>query len=571
MLHKPIDYQQNLPFSICFSNVREEVSHFHKEVEIILLLRGRISCQVYHMDYQLEPGEMMISDVEDLHRIHDGSNDALMLQLHIDTRRFEEMYPNISYMFFVCEDPATSTEMDEALRDKQWLLKTQIAKLALDYMGNPSDFVLHTDNINGILSTLVTHFRGFYIEDYQYRMVRQNASELDLDRMSRITRYLLTHYEKKVTLEDVAETEHLNPYYVSHLIKKTLGFHFQSFLNGIRLEFAEKKLLFTDQNLTQIAQQCGFSSLNYFNKCFASWYGMTPAQYRKSIPSPVHAVGQAFHQAEGLELLSGFLSPDTTLTKLEFSPSFSKESPQEASPVPSPTILLRSLEDIMRMGYYGDRILTLRPAAMVVHDRLLTPTNQSVLATFHIPVGNTTTPEEDGKNPILGNTASALFFLLQEKPKPIPMFGSTYCLFTKEGLATPLYTAYLILSQLPGDTFTSNGQMIQAQTKDRMVIILYNPAPTAILNVSMKTKNLPAQFVLTKKQISEENNCFHVMEQLGNPSSLPMELTREIDLSHIGVPHFSMVRPAQTPILDYIIYPQQVTILEIRLPDGHHA
>ena len=102
-------------------------------------------------------------------------------------------------------------------------------------------------------------------------------NEEDLRQLCRITRYILLNYRDKITLNDIAEMEHLSSYYLSHLIKENLGFNFQSFLNAIRLEFAEKELVFTGKTLLQISQDCGFSSPNYFNKCFSAWYGKTPA------------------------------------------------------------------------------------------------------------------------------------------------------------------------------------------------------------------------------------------------------------------------------------------------------
>lgn len=577
MQHEPIKYQQNLPFSANFINLRDEPVHCHREIEILLLLRGFSHCKIYHMDYALLPGDMIIADVEDLHAIHGSSEDVLMLQLHLDTKKFEEIYPNISATYFVCEDPGSQNGNEDALRSKQLQLKHQLAKLMMDSLGNPSDFVLQTDNVNNIVATLVRHFRGFYIEDYQFRVGRDNVSETDLDRMSRITSYLLSHYDKKVALEDVAAMEHLNPYYVSHLIKKTLGIPFQNFVNGIRLEFAEKSLLFTNQSLTQVAENCGFSSLNYFNKCFHAWYGFTPAQYRKAIPKTGRVTGIPFTRPEAMELIGGFLAPVVAIKRLTLAPSMDPmpannphlDGEPKSLEALRPLIQIRNSEDLLGLGFLRERISAIHPAGFLVNPRLLAPVAYSVLQTFGIPVQAADTPLGQDLESTVQNTAMALAQITSQSKNTvsrsaalsIPLFGRQNALFLPEGLASPHYTAFQLLSGVCGGQLLVSPQALMSGTVNGLSVVLFNPDPRAILNVRLETKNLPEQFILMKKQIPEENNCYTILEALNHPVSLPTEVVREIDQAHLGLPHFLMVDREVSPVLDFMIYPQHVTLL----------
>ena len=599
--YETIDYRNNLPFSANFINVLDEPVHCHKELEILLLLRGFCRYKIYHSEYNLQPGDMIIADVEDLHRIHDASLDVLMLQVHLDTKKFEQVYPNISATYFVCEDPGYHAGDDAALGSNQRVLRHQLAKLMLDTSGSPNDFVLQTDNINEVLSTLVRHFRGFYMEDYQYRIGRTDVSETDLDRMSRITSYLLANHEKKVTLEEVAATLHLNPYYVSHLIKKTLGIPFQRFLNGIRLEFAEKNLLFSTMSLTQVSEYSGFSSLNYFNKCFHDWYGFTPSHYRKTIPRGKRRTGASFLMTEALDLTGGYLSPVVSIKKMALAPAFfhhERETERASSPAgclpPRPRILLNTQEDLLGLGYLKDRVSAIKPDSILVGSRLVSPVAVGALHTFGVPFETYEAPtphpsksasgnqaptqpsaQPPAQIPMVRNTAMALAQILSEEvhaeqrgrsgssATAIPLFGNQNALFLPSGLATPLYTAYQLLSSLSGPVVDSTPQSIQTRFGNQVTILLFNPDPRAILNVRLETKNLPEQFILMKKQIPEENNCYEILEALGHPDALPREVVREIDQSHLGVPHFQMVDNAVSPVIDLMVYPQHVTLLVI--------
>ena len=54
------------------------------------------------------------------------------------------------------------------------------------------------------------------------------------------------------------------------------------FLKQSRLRRAASLLTTTDQPIKVIADDCGFSDINYFGKCFKATYGTTPAAYRSS-------------------------------------------------------------------------------------------------------------------------------------------------------------------------------------------------------------------------------------------------------------------------------------------------
>ena len=53
------------------------------------------------------------------------------------------------------------------------------------------------------------------------------------------------------------------------------------YLLTYRIERAARKLLSTDESITQIAYDCGFNDLSYFIKTFKDIKKITPKNYRK--------------------------------------------------------------------------------------------------------------------------------------------------------------------------------------------------------------------------------------------------------------------------------------------------
>ena len=66
MLLESINYLEELPASIELQSVLEEPYHYHKELELVLVLRGTTSLKVRHSQYKLSEGDLILIDMRDL-------------------------------------------------------------------------------------------------------------------------------------------------------------------------------------------------------------------------------------------------------------------------------------------------------------------------------------------------------------------------------------------------------------------------------------------------------------------------------------------------------------------------
>lgn len=69
--------------------------------------------------------------------------------------------------------------------------------------------------------------------------------------------------------------------HICNTFKKHMHVSLTEYINNQRLNYAASLLKFTNNSLFDISQECGFSSLSYFNKLFKSKYTCTPAKFRK--------------------------------------------------------------------------------------------------------------------------------------------------------------------------------------------------------------------------------------------------------------------------------------------------
>lgn len=103
------------------------------------------------------------------------------------------------------------------------------------------------------------------------------------DKVQELTRYIARNYAEPITLRDAAAIACMERTYFSKRFKMLTGFGFQEYLIQTRLQAAEQLLRDTALPLNEIAEQCGFSSTNYFGDVFRRWKGISPTQYRKRL------------------------------------------------------------------------------------------------------------------------------------------------------------------------------------------------------------------------------------------------------------------------------------------------
>ena len=87
---------------------------------------------------------------------------------------------------------------------------------------------------------------------------------------------------RRWTIEKMAKQVWLTRSRFTVLYKNFFGISPNADLINIKVEYAEKLLTNTETSVTDIAKQCGYSSVEYFIRLFSSRIGKTPLQYRMS-------------------------------------------------------------------------------------------------------------------------------------------------------------------------------------------------------------------------------------------------------------------------------------------------
>jgi signal transduction histidine kinase/DNA-binding LacI/PurR family transcriptional regulator/AraC-like DNA-binding protein len=94
--------------------------------------------------------------------------------------------------------------------------------------------------------------------------------------------YIHTHYAEELTREEIAAHISISPDYLTDCFRQELGITPNVYLRRYRIRQACEFLRNTDQTITQIAQNVGFSDGAYFTHAFLREIGITPKAYRRN-------------------------------------------------------------------------------------------------------------------------------------------------------------------------------------------------------------------------------------------------------------------------------------------------
>ena len=131
------------------------------------------------------------------------------------------------------------------------------------------------------LNSLISELLVFIMEE-SWHPSNANSTSLKSAHVVNIKEYLDNNYNKKISLDDLANSFYINKYYMVRAFKAEYDVSIVEYLTRIRIDHAKELLRFTDNSLTDIAEQIGYSDVNYFNRVFSKVEGMSPTKYRKS-------------------------------------------------------------------------------------------------------------------------------------------------------------------------------------------------------------------------------------------------------------------------------------------------
>ena len=245
--------------------------HWHKAVELLLFVKGRVTCTFENAKRQFKAGDLYILNSHEIHETK-CTRGARYLVIHIDPVVMLHYVPTFDHLRFSLafdpEDQAKAMAFDQLKVHMQEILR-------LTESGEPVHKLERQARLYAAVALLVKHFaQPLAIEETKLR-------RSDMSRLEPLLEYVTLHHAEELPLDEAVEFMGLNKEYFCRLFKKNMGVSYLQYVYQIRTTAVCRELETTEDPIGEIAERHGFRDPKMLNQYFREIYGCTPSEKRK--------------------------------------------------------------------------------------------------------------------------------------------------------------------------------------------------------------------------------------------------------------------------------------------------
>jgi len=157
---------------------------------------------------------------------------------------------------------------------------TNIDNLFLTLIGKYETYNERRDHYSFI--QLKLSLASFLLDLYQLLQPRVDKAVniFHTDIIKDIMRFIDRNYMNDISLSMIEDSIHISKFHVSRLFKKVSGVTIIQYLQYRRITEAKRRLCYTDASILSIGYDCGFNSIQHFNRVFKQITKITPKVWR---------------------------------------------------------------------------------------------------------------------------------------------------------------------------------------------------------------------------------------------------------------------------------------------------
>ena len=245
-------------------------THWHKEFELIRVLKGNLTAFLDNTPYFLSKGDVLFVPCTSLHRATPGDcvYECLVFDLNMLARRSGDVAEK--YVLPLVND---SVNIDCVLsqNDPAFYQTVNAVFLAMREREKHNEL-----EILGLLFSVfgLLYARG-RITNKMKVTHRKSAVAV-----TKVIDWIQENYKSHITLEELSRISGVNQKYLCRIFKEYTSKTPVSYINELRIENACHEITFGEKNITKAAFDNGFNDSGYFSKIFKEKKGITPKEYQ---------------------------------------------------------------------------------------------------------------------------------------------------------------------------------------------------------------------------------------------------------------------------------------------------
>ena len=280
-MHEEVVHTNQIPLSEFVDHFdsfagRSFPSHWHHELEIQLIVKGRAKYNVNGTNYSVEEGSAIYIAPETVHMMHGevpgtvGYNIVLLPQFLV--KLFQDMHFD-KYALPLTEHRPDTLVITPDRKESHAILEA-MRKMYYMESSYPAYALFLVEQILGIWRNLLSLFPASRQES------TDEGQKLREQRMKAMLSYIWEHYAQPITIQDIAASANISKSECFRCFAELSKTTPIEYINQFRLLQAAQALTATRKSVSDICYTAGFNNTSYFSKKFKEQYGMTPKAYR---------------------------------------------------------------------------------------------------------------------------------------------------------------------------------------------------------------------------------------------------------------------------------------------------
>ncbi len=255
----------------------------HDFWELVYVDKGRLEVLAETQGYELQQGQAIFHKPNEFHNLYANGTIA----------------PNLVIVTFVCRSPAMSffenriTFFTARQRDLLARIVEEGRRAFCGPFGDPYTLQMPRNAEAPFGSEqLIT----LYLETLLIDLIRESApltdrpkpsssikTRSDNDLVNRIVRYMEEHLSDNLSFATICQYSAQSATNLKTIFKSVTGQGVMEYYRNLKIQYAKILLRESNGNITQIADDLGYTSVQYFSRHFKQATGMTPREYTLSV------------------------------------------------------------------------------------------------------------------------------------------------------------------------------------------------------------------------------------------------------------------------------------------------
>jgi AraC-like DNA-binding protein/mannose-6-phosphate isomerase-like protein (cupin superfamily) len=252
--------------------------HYHKEVEILLIIRGELTAFCSEEQLVLRDGDIALFGANEPHVSMQTDSQLVYYVFQIDLNKYWDQ-STLNSMKHFSEVIQPLSAMNYVYRNNPEV-REQTARLIREIYREMNEQEIGyelavSSRIKNMLLLLLRHDseRKLHYSDNDW-----------LDRMQPALEYMDKHLNEKLTVEDLSKRMNMSYTYFIKMFKKAVGMPFTDFVTYKRIKRAEQQLLTQNVSVSEVAESVGFTNLGHFYDMFRRYNDCTPREFKTRLP-----------------------------------------------------------------------------------------------------------------------------------------------------------------------------------------------------------------------------------------------------------------------------------------------